>query len=342
MIAVQTAEIVAKEGTGSYAGRRVLLLGGLGFIGSNLARALVANGAEVSILDNFLPDHGANWFNLSGIREQVQVHLGDLRSGEALAQLVQDQAVIFNIAAQTSHSDSMLDPLLDLDINARGNLLLLEACRHHNPSARIVFVGTRAFYGTPAALPVNEEAALQPQDVYAANRLAAEQYHLIYHRHYGLPVTSLRLGNLYGPRAQMRHPRYNVLNFFIRQALEGRQIQVYGSGSQRRDYVYVADACKALMQAGLDPAALGRVYNIGSGQAHGFLTLVEQIVELAGSGSIQQVDWPAGAKAYDVGDFVMDISRIGRELGWVPDTELNAGLSQTIEFYREHATHYWT
>ena len=325
-----------------YAGLKVLLLGGLGFIGSNLARRLAEHGAEVTILDNFLPDHGANWFNLNGIAEQVKVHIGDLRSEEALRELLRGQDLIFNIAAQTSHIDSMRDPMLDLDINARGNLIFLEACRAVNPEARIVFAGTRAFYGTPSALPVNEEAALRPQDVYAVNRLAAEQYHLVYHHHYGLPVSSLRLGNLYGPRAQMQHPRYNVLNYFIRMALEGRCIQVYGDGAQQRDYVYIEDACQALLLAGRSPTAVGRVYNLGCGLGYGFLELVQQIVALTGSGSWEQVAWPSEARPFDVGDFIIDISRIQRELGWNPHTDLNTGLKQTIEYYREHASHYWS
>lgn len=324
-----------------YAGKRVLILGGLGFIGSTLAQLLVAHGAETTLLDNFLPDHGANWFNLEGIRARVRVMLGDLRAGEALAELLRDQEIIINLAAQTSHSDSMREPLLDLDINARGNLIFLEACRHHNPEARILFVGTRAFYGAPTALPVSETAALAPLDVYAVNRLAAEQHHFVYRRHYGLRVSSLRLGNLYGPRAQMRHPRYNVLNYFIRLALSDAPIQIYGEGSQLRDYIHIEDACRALLLAGLNPAAEGRIYNVGAGSGEPFLGLAERIVALAGSGRIERRDWPAGAQAFDVGDFVMDIARIRSELGWEPRLGLTAGLSQTIEFYREYSHHYW-
>lgn len=335
----QIAETKARDA--SYAGSKTLILGGLGFIGSNLARLLVEAGAEVTLVDNFLPDHGANWFNLDGIQQQVRVHLADIRSAEALNQLVQHQQVIFNLAAQTSHSDSMRDPLLDLDINGRGNLTFLEACRRYNPQARIVFVGTRAFYGTPRQLPVDEDAALSPQDVYAVDRLAAEQHHLVYHLHYDLAVTSLRLGNLYGPRGQMQHPRYNVLNYFIRMALEQRRIQIYGPGQQRRDYIYVVDACEALLKAGLSQQT-GRVYNIGAGQAYGFAELVQKIIQLTGQGDYAHVDWPQGAKAFDVGDFVYDISRARQELDWQPQTSIEEGLRRTIEFYRNHSQHYWS
>jgi len=327
---------------GDYANKRVLILGGLGFIGSNLAQALVQQGAELTLVDNFLPDHGANWFNLQGIRDQVQVQLSDLRQAESLAELVRGQELIFNLAAQTSHSDSMQDPFLDLDINCRGNLTLLEACRQHNPEVRVVFVGTRAFYGTPESLPVSESSAVKPQDIYAVNRLAAEQYHFVYAHHYGLPVSSLRLGNLYGPRAQMRHPRYNVLNYFMRLALSDQTIQIYGSGQQSRDYLFVQDACEALLLAGSSPQAIGQIYNVASGQTYPFVALVEQIIELAGRGAYEHVAWPAGSEAYDVGDFVTDIRLIQAELGWQPRTSLQAGIAQTLDYYRAHQRHYWS
>lgn len=323
-------------------GLRVLILGGMGFIGSNLAHLLVKSGAQVTILDNFLPDHGANGFNLEGIRDQVQVHLGDLRAGEALRALLPEQQLIFNLAAQTSHSDSMRDPLLDLDINNRGNLVFLEACRAVNPTARIVYIGTRAYYGAPETPQVLETAPIKPLDVYAVNRFAAEQYHLIYHRHYGLPVSCLRLGNLYGPRAQMRHPRYNVLNYFIRLALEDETIQVYGTGEQVRDYLYIADACEALLAAGLSDQAIGQIYNVGSGKGTAFRDLVKQILSLAGQGNYRQIDWPEGTRAFDVGDVQMDIGKIGRELNWQPQTTLSDGLQQTLNYYRQHSQHYWS
>lgn len=329
-----------KEST--YRDRRVLILGGLGFIGSTLAHLLVEQGARVTLVDNFLPDHGANWFNLEGIRDQVDVQISDLRNREALAALLSEQNLVFNLAAQTSHLDSMTHPFLDLDINCRGNLNLLEICRELRPELRIVFVGTRAFYGAPETLPVCEEAPLKPRDIYAVNRLAAEQYHFVYHRHYGLPVTSLRLGNLYGPRGQMQHPRYNVLNYFVRMALEERTIQIYGDGSQQRDYLYIQDACEALLLAGLSDAAIGQVYNIGAGQSHSFLELVQEIVQLSGQGAYAHRPWPEGSQAFDVGDFVTDISAAQRDLAWSPRTPTREGLKKTIDFYRQSAKHYWT
>ena len=326
----------------AYQNQRVLITGGMGFIGSTLANLLVKQGAQVTLLDNFLADHGANMFNIADIKDQIQLHISDLRSSAVLNQLVQNQDVIFNLGGQTSHSDSMQDPYLDLDINCRGNLNLLEACRHQNPDARIVFVGTRAFYGTPTTVPVREDADLMPQDVYAVNRLAAEQYHFVYHRHYGLPIVSARLGNLYGPRGQMMHPRYNVLNYFIRLAIENQTIQIYGEGEQRRDYLYIEDACQALLSLGASEKTWGKAYNIGSGQSHTFLELVQLLLAAAGQGDYRHLEWPEGSKAYDVGDFVMDISAIQTDTDWRPETSIQMGFQQSLAFYRQAAAHYWS
>lgn len=325
----------------AYQGLNVLLVGGLGLIGANLAILLVQQGAQVTIVDNFLPDHGANLFNIAPIREQVRFQSADLRDPEAMQAAVQGQDIVFNIAAQTSHSDSMREPLLDLDINCKGNLVLLEACRQYNPTVRIVFVGTRAFYGTPQTLPVNEQAALQPQDIYAVNRLAAEQYHFVYQRHYGLSVTSLRLGNLFGPRSQMKHPRYNVLNYFIRMALDDQCIQIYGDGQQQRDYLFIEDACHALALAGIVPEAVGQILNIASGQSVAFKTLIDTLIQLCGRGRWQHAPWPDQAQAYDVGDFCTDISAASRCLGWHPTSSWQDGLAQTVTFYQQYRQHYW-
>lgn len=323
-----------------YAHQKVLILGGLGFIGTHLGRELLRQGAQVTLVDNFLPDHGANPFHLTQMPE-AQFHCGDIRSPDAMNQLVQGQDVIFNLAAQTSHSDSMSAPFLDLDINARGNLVVLEACRHHNPGADIVFVGTRAYYGAPEQLPVSEQAGLNPLDIYSVNRYAAEQYHLIYHRHYGLKTRSLRIGNIFGPYAQMAHPKYNVLNFFVRLALEDQPITLYGGGPQKRDYLYVKDAIQALLRAGLTPNSIGQTINIGSGVAHSLYDLVHMLVKQAGSGQVITSDWPPGTQNFDVGDFVMDISLAHALLGWNPQFTLEQGFQETLDFYRKHHAHYW-
>ena len=325
----------------AYGQAHILILGGLGFIGTHLTRLLHKAGAKITVVDNFLPDHGANWFNLEGIRDDITVHVSDIRSKEAMNTLVQGQDYIFNIAAQTSHSDSMKDPYLDLDINGRGTLNVLEACRHYNSEAKVVFIGTRAYYGSPKILPVTEDAPLNPLDIYSVNRYAAEQYHLLYNLHYGLKTTSLRISNLYGPYAQMKHAKYNVLNYFMRMAIDGQSIKIFGDGLQQRDYVYVADVARALALAGLEDKSVGEIYNIGSGEGESFANLVKLIVKTAQSGDYQYCDWPTGSQNFDVGDFIMDISKAQKELAWQPEYSLEQGFKETLNFYKAHQSHYW-
>lgn len=324
-----------------YAGRKVMITGGLGFLGSALAHHLVCLGANVLVVDNMLPGHGANPFNLEGIEHQVKVNYADIRDEDALRVLVRNCSVIFNLAAQTSHGDSMRIPLLDLDINARGNLVLLEACRQNAPDAVIVFIGTRALYGKARYLPVDESHPVTPLDIYSANRLVAEHYHRIYHRFYGMRTFIARLGNCYGPRAQMKHAGYGVLNWFIRLALEGGTIDVYGDGSQLRDYLYVDDAVRALLTIGAKPELCGEVFNVGSGHAVHFIDLVKAVLAAVGQGDYRLVPWPDSAAKVDVGDFVLDPSRLQRKTGWEPQVSLAEGLERTVAFYRAHREHYW-
>lgn len=324
-----------------YQDKKVLLTGGLGFIGSNLTQRLLALGAKVCIIDNFLPDHGANWFHFEQVKDQIEFHLCDIRDELAMNQLVKNRDIIFNIAAQTSHSDSMADPFLDTDINCRGNLILLEAIRHNNPDARLVYVGTRAYYGEPEELPVNEKAAISSKDIYSVNRYAAEQYHMLYQLHYNLRVTGLRISNIFGPYAQMQHPRYNVLNWFIRLVIEDKPVPIFGDGQQIRDYLYVQDACSALLSAGIQEKSIGQIYNVGSGQGVKFLDLVKTLIDANSQGEYQLKEWPDGSKKLDVGDFIMDISKITSELDWNQETSLKEGFQKTLAFYRQHQQYYW-
>ncbi|MFD1674002.1 NAD-dependent epimerase/dehydratase family protein [Alicyclobacillus fodiniaquatilis] len=323
-----------------YDGKKALIVGGLGFIGSNLAHALVEAGADVTIADCQLPGHGANLFNLHGIEQRVNVHYTDIRDAFGMAALVQNQDVIFNIAAHSSHLDSVKNPLYDLDINARGNLILLEAVCKAGAKSRVVYVGTRAQYGRILHKPVAEEHPMNPLEQYAAHKMLAERYHLIYHHLYGLPVTCLRVNNTYGPRSQMGHARFGVLNWFMRLAIENKQITVHGDGSQYRDYNYIQDVVAALLMAGVDERMNGEVYNLGSDDPRPFRELVELILAAAGQGSYACVPFPHENQVIDVGDFVADITKI-KALGWQPKTDYVEGFQRTIEFYREYQKHYW-
>ncbi|MBI5487506.1 MAG: NAD-dependent epimerase/dehydratase family protein [Deltaproteobacteria bacterium] len=323
-----------------YAGASVLITGGLGFIGSNLAHRLVALGARVTLLDSMRPECGGNEHNVAGIREQVVVELGDVRDSERVSRLVRGMDVVFNLAGTASHTDSMADPYTDLDINCRGQIGVLEACRTHNPGVRVVFTGTRGQYGRAERLPVDERQPLVPADANGINKTAGEQYHLLYHRYYGLRTTSLRLSNTYGPRHQMKHARQGVICWFVRQVLDGRPIRVYGDGKQVRDTNYVDDVVEALCRAGASAEADGEVFNLG-GAPVGLVDLAQAIIRLAGRGSFELCEYPAASRGVEVGDYVADTTKIEQRLGWKAAVSLDEGLRRTIEFYGKEKAHYW-
>jgi UDP-glucose 4-epimerase len=323
-----------------YSGRRVLITGGLGFIGSNLARQLVALGADVLLVDSLIPDYGGNLFNLDGIADRVRVNIADVRQHNSMNYLVRDREVIFNLAGQVSHIDSMKDPYADLEINCRGQLTILEACRYNCPGVKVVYAGTRQVYGRPTSLPVDEQHLVRPTDINGINKAAGEYYHLVYNNVFGVRACSLRLTNVYGPRQLIRHNRQGFIGWFVRRAIEGQPIQIYGDGSQLRDFVYVDDAVDAFLRAGASDACNGRVFNVGGDRPISHRELAALLVRLAGSGSIEYVDWPTEKKAIDIGDFYADSSKIKRIAGWESRTALEDGLAATIAYYRTHFDRY--
>jgi UDP-glucose 4-epimerase len=323
-----------------YRDRRVLITGGLGFIGSNLARQLVSLGARVLIVDSLIPDYGGNLFNIDGIEAQVRINIADVRQQSTMNYLVQGQDVIFNLAGQVSHIDSMQDPYTDLEINCRSQLFILEACRRNNPGVKVVFASTRQLYGRPDSLPVSERHLVKPTDVNGINKAAGEYYHLVYNNVFGVRACSLRLSNVFGPRQLLKHNRQGFIGWFIRLAIEGREIQIYGDGAQLRDFVYVDDAADAFLRAGATDTANGQVYNVGGCTPISHRALVEMLIEVAGTGRFRFVEWPPDKKAIDIGDFITDSSLIGKTLGWTATTTLRAGLERTIDFYRQHLDHY--
>jgi UDP-glucose 4-epimerase len=323
-----------------YRGRAVMITGGLGFIGSNLARQLVEIGADVLLVDSLIPDYGGNLFNIDGITDRVHINVADIRQQTTMNYLVRDRAVIFNLAGQVSHIDSMQDPYTDLEINCRSQLSLLEACRRNNPAVKVVFAGTRQVYGRAETLPVTERHLVRPTDVNGINKAAGEYYHLVYNSVFGVRACSLRLTNVFGPRQLLKHNRQGFIGWFIRLALENREIQIYGDGRQIRDFVYVDDAADAFLRAGATDASNGEVFNVGGTApiAHG--DLVRLMIETAGSGGYRFVEWPADKKAIDIGDFYADSTYIADALGWRPRVGLQEGLARTFDFYRQHLSHY--
>ena len=324
----------------NYSGKEILITGGLGFIGSNLARRLVSQGANLILVDSLIPQYGGNTFNIDDIKNKVAVNVCDVRDTFAMAHLIQGKDYLFNLAGQTSHLDSMTDPHTDLDINAAAQLSILEVCRKENPDIKIVFASTRQLYGRPDYLPVDEKHPIRPVDVNGINKLAGEWYHLLYSNVYGIRACALRLTNTYGPGMRVKDARQTFLGIWIRLLLEGKPIKVFGDGLQLRDFNYVDDCVEALLLAGASDQANGKVYNLG-GEVIGLKDLSKMMVNLGHGGSFELAPFPSDKKAIDIGDYYSDFSLITKELGWVPKIDLKDGLKRTLNYYSTHFSHYW-
>lgn len=321
-----------------WAGRSVLITGGLGFIGSNLARRLVASGARVTLVDSLVPEYGGNLYNVEDFKDSVRINISDVRDRHSFRHLIEGQDVLFNLAGQTSHQDSMLDPFTDLDINCTSQLAILEACRQHNPNIRVVFASTRQIYGRPDYLPVDEKHPLRPTDVNGINKMAGEWYHVLYNNVYGVRACSLRLTNTYGPGMRIKDARQTFLGIWIRLLLENRPFSVWG-GDQLRDFNHVDDVVDALMLAVTNDAAAGQIFNLGDSQILTLRALADMLVEANGGGTYDVQQFPEERKRIDIGDYYADFTRFG-DLGWTPRVPLARGLAETIEFYRSRLPRY--
>jgi UDP-glucose 4-epimerase len=329
------------EPVSSFDRAEILITGGLGFIGSALARHLVKAGANVTIIDSLIPNYGGNLFNVDDFKNAVRINISDVRDPHAMAYLIQGKNFLFNLAGQTSHQDSMDDPFTDLDINATSQLAILEACRKHNPDIRLVFASTRQLYGKPKYLPVDENHPIRPVDVNGINKLAGEWYHLLYNNVYGITACALRLTNTYGPGMRVKDARQTFLGVWIRNLLEDKPIQVFGDGLQLRDFNYVDDAVDAFLLAALDPRAKGEVFNLGGQERINLNTLAEKIIAIHGSGRCEIVPFPPERKAIDIGDYYSDFRKIQEALGWSPKVALMQGLERCLQYYGRNHAHYW-
>ena len=324
-----------------FAGKRVLITGGLGFIGSALGRRLADLGAQVILVDSLIPEYGGNLFNIDGCEDRLRVNIADVRDEFSMDYLVRDQHLLFNLAGQTSHLDSMTDPYTDLEINVRSQVSILEACRKHNPSMTIVYASTRQIYGKPDYLPVDEQHPLHPTDVNGINKMAGEWYHILYHNVYGLRATSLRLTNTYGPRMRVKDARQTFLGVWLRRVIDDEPIEVWGDGKQMRDFNYVDDVVEAMLTCAADPRADGRIYNLGSPESISLADLAQQLVEINGGGTYHIIPFPPDRKRIDIGDYIADYSLIHNELGWQPRVDLREGLTRSLDYFRKHHPHYW-
>lgn len=320
----------------------MLITGGMGFIGSNLAHALVKLGVEVTIVDALLPEQGGNPFNLDGIANRVKVIRGDIGNDYVANHIVGGVDIIFNLAGQVSHLDSLLYPRHDLELNCAAQLTLLEACRNYNPHVKIVFTSTRQVYGRPERLPVSELHQVAPLDINGVHKLAAEHYHLLYSRLYGTRAVCLRLTNTYGPRQLLAHQRQGFIGWFVRQALNGDVIELYGEGRQRRDLNYVDDVVEALLLAGGNEKADGEVLNVGGGEPVSLADIADELIRLTGRGSVRLVPFPREQQLIEIGNCYLNSEKIETLLGWQPRISWRDGLARTVEFYREHLSRYVT
>jgi UDP-glucose 4-epimerase len=328
-----------------YEGKHVLVTGGLGFLGSNLSIRLLELGARVLIVDALIPETGGNVFNIEPVRDdpRLSVRTVDVRDVLAMERLVRNQSLIFNLAGQVSHIDSMRDPFTDLEINCRSQLALLEACRHHAPNTKVVFTSTRQIYGRvpDAELPVDERRPPNPVDVNGINKLAGERYHILYNNVYGLRASVLRLTNTYGPRMLVKNARQTFIGWLIRQAIDGEEISLFGDGTALRDMTYVDDAVDAFLRAGANDAANGQVFNVGAPEPLTLRDITEVLLEVNGSGSYKLVPFPEERKSIDMGSVYVDDSKLRRVLGWAPTVGIHEGLRRSVAFYREHRQPYW-
>ena len=318
----------------NFENKKVLITGGCGLIGSNLARKLLKLGANVTIVDSMLEIYGGNYSNISDIRNELILNISDIRDEYSITHLINGKDYLFNLAAQTSHVDSMQNPQIDLDINVKSQLSILECVRKINPKIRIVFASTRQIYGKPNYLPVDEKHSIIPVDINGIHKLAGEGYHQLYHSVYGIASTCLRLTNTYGPGMRVKDARQTFLGIWMKQVISDEVIKVFGDGEQRRDFNYVDDVVEALILSSLNKDAIGKIYNLGSNEVIKLKDLANDLIKINGNGKWELVPFPDERKAIDIGDYYGKWDKIRNELNWEPQIGFSVGLEKTLDYYK--------
>lgn len=323
-----------------YKGKKVLITGGAGFMGSNLAHALVALGADVVALDSLHPLYGGNTFNFEGIKDKIQFINGDIRNEKLMNELVRGKDLIFNFAAQVSHTDSLRIPFEDVDISCRGLLVILEACRNFNRDVKIIFPSSRLVFGKTKQNPLSEDSPVSPLELYAAHKLTAENYLMVYYKEFGIKPVILRIANPYGIRQQIKHSKYSLPGWFMRLAMDGQVIKVFGDGNQLRDFIYVSDLIDAFLLVGLEEKVNGHIFNCGSGNSYKFKDMVESIIKIVGNGKMEYVPWPENYGKIETGDSTLDISKLKSFVNWNPKVGLEEGVRRMFDYYKKYRNNY--
>lgn len=318
----------------SYQGTRVLVTGGMGFIGSNLVLALVRQGARVTVVDAQVPGCGAQPANLEAVRDQIQLSTDDIGNDDRMKQLLPGQEVIFNLAGEISHLRSMSDPLRDLSINCTSQLQFLNLCRLLNPGATIVYASSRQVYGCPKYMPVDEEHPINPVDFNGVHKHTTERYHFLLRQQFQMHTICLRLGNVYGPRQAIHQDCRGFIDAFLRAALEGKRLDVFGDGQQLRGLIYVDDVADAFLKAGLAGIGAAPAYNVGAASPVSLWEIAQTLSRLAGCPPPRLLPFPPDRLAIDIGSFHASSEKFRREFGWVPRTGLEEGLRETLQFFR--------
>lgn len=323
-----------------FENKEVLITGGIGFIGSQLAKRLVSLGANVTVIDSLIPEYGGNLRNISDFKKNITINISDVRDSHSMKYLIQGKDFLFNLAGQTSHMDSMQNPFIDLEINAKAQLSILESCRQYNQSVQVVFASTRQLYGRPQYLPVDEKHPVRPVDVNGVNKVAGEEYHMLYNDVYGIRSTALRLTNTFGPAMRVKDARQTFVGIWVKNILEGIPFEVWG-GDQLRDFNYVEDVVDAFLLAAESPISKGKVYNLGSDEVVSLKQLANLLLEAnSGKGEWILRQFPEDRKKIDIGDYYADYSLIKNELGWTPKTSLATALEQTVHYFAENLSFY--
>lgn len=323
-----------------YENKEVLITGGLGFIGSNLAHKLNRIGARITIIDDLNPLYGGNMFNIRDIESNLDLVIGDIRNSELIFPLIEKADIIFHLAAQISYIDSLNIPFEDLDLTARATLNILEVCRKLNPTARIIFTSSRMVYGKVDVPDITEECSTNPLSLYGIHKLTCEKYMQMYFKDFGIPSTVLRITNPYGPRQQIKHNKYSLVGWFIRQAMEDKVIKIYGDGLQLRDYIYIDDIVNAMVNIPVSEKAIGEVLNLGSGTSTKFRDMVELVVKTVKKGKIEFIPWPQNYEKIETGDISVNISKLQNLISWESDYYLEKGIELTYEYYKENYSYY--